>query len=364
MSWKEIVNELNRKKQDYINSINRATIVKATSVVLALGVLIGIASKAGESYFINTDDAVNDDNNISYVEPGEIQTPEIIKDLEFVNLMTDASGKLTSDSVKNLTQSTIKEIEEIYSYYGSTMAPVLEWQRLASLFYVENTCRPVDPKNDNFVGIGQIGVNATTMAIKRANKLYNKAVNNGMDVNIDNYIAKYMVCNGSEKEIADFAYSVWEEAKTNPSICSMVSALYLDDLSARYYSAYGENPDAIIMMYNAGEGNFKNFMTNGVVELSQDKKTMTVDLSQVDSLSDRQLVSWNEAITYLIRVNGGYALVKNDPNADLLEIFEMHRRNVGKNNNQLNGSYNDQQYNYVPDSVVVKDKYGDNVKIQ
>ena len=140
------------------------------------------------------------------------------------------------------------------------MAPVLEWQRLASLFYVENTCRPVDPQNDSFVGIGQIGVNATTMAIKRANKLYNKAVNNGMNKNIDNYVAKYMVCNGSEDEIADFARNIWEEAKTNPSICSMVSALYLDDLSARYYSAYGENPDAIIMMYNAGEGNFKNFI--------------------------------------------------------------------------------------------------------
>lgn len=352
------------KEYDVRNVINRKFVLKATAGALAFGILIGIATKAGDKYFINTDDSVDKNKDNFYSEPGELQTPDIIEDLEFVNLSIDSNGKLTSESVKSLTQSTIKEIEEIYSYYGSTMAPVLEWQRLASLFYVENTCRPVDPRNDSFVGIGQVGVNAVKMAIQRANKLYNKAVKNGMDTDINNYIAKNMVCNGDESVINDFAYSVWEKAKTDPGICSMVSALYLDDLSARYYSAYGENPDAVIMMYNAGEGNFKTFLDKGVVELTNDKQTMVVDLSDVDNLSDKQLVSWNEAITYLIKVNGGYSLVKNDPNADLLETFEMHRVNVGRNDNQLNNSVNMQQYEYAPDSVIVKDKNGDNIRLQ
>ena len=81
-------------------------------------------------------------------------------------------------------------------------------------------------------------------------------------------------------------------------------------------------------------------------------------------LNDGELRSWNEGITYLIRVNGGHVLSKNDPNADILDIFEMHRLNVGRNDNYNHDEPNMKQYDYAPSSVIINGRDMDDSRVK
>ena len=299
--------------------------------VAVLAAIIGMVHVDGDVININTDKNLpNSNENTSISAPVEIQGI----DLENVTWTTNSDNIMSSDSVELLTKSIIKEMEEMYEKYPHNMPPVLVWQRLASLFYTENSCRPVDPKDDNYIGIGQMSVGATEDAIKRANKLYIDSMANGLDDDIDNYIVNNVVKLGSEQEIEEHAKKLWGISKMDPRMSGVLTALYLAHLSGTTASQYGENPDMIVMLYNVGQGNMAKFMSEGIVSLDEEKENTYIDLSKIGNLTLKQLNKLYEGVAYVVKVNGGYALIYEDMSSDIIQTLEVHRKNVNENINE------------------------------
>ena len=135
-------------------------------------------------------------------------------------------------------------------------------------------------------------------------------------------------------------------------MCGCLTGLYLADLSDRYESSLNGNEAAVIIMYNAGEGNFANYQKLGIINLSADKTGMKINLENVEKLdSPTKIAKWNEAVNYVIKVLEGRKRLKENPNADVHEICEQTRQDVGKNDNYLKEP-NMNQYKYAPEGVV------------
>ena len=334
MPSKQRFAEIHKQAQTLTTALKLGLISLAT-----FATIIGISKIDGEIMNINTDKEIKDfQNDIVISEPARIQGI----DLENVTWTTDSDNIMTSDSVELLTKSIMKEMEEMYEKYPHNMPPVLVWQRLASLFYTENTCRPEDPKDDNYIGIGQMSVGATEEAVKRANKLYIDSVANGLDQNIDNYIVNNIVKLGSEQEIKAHAKKLWDMSKVDPRMSGVLTALYLAQLSGTTASAYGENSDMIVMLYNVGLGNMETFMNEGIVSLDKSKENTYIDLNKIGNLTQKQLEKLYEGVGYIVKVNGGYVLISEDMDADIIDTLEAHRKNVNENLNK-----------YVPENINV-----------
>jgi hypothetical protein len=111
-------------------------------------------------------------------------------------------------------------------------------------------------------------------------------------------------------------------------------------------------------MYNAGEGNFANYQKLGIINLSDDKTGMKINLENVEKLdSPTKIAKWNEAVNYVIKVLDGSKRLKENPNADVHEICEQTRLDVGINDN-YSTEPNTKQYQHAPEGVVfvIKDK--------
>ena len=271
-------------------------------------------------------------------------------DLKDVDPETDPSGKLTSESAKELTSGIVNEIDELYDEADWETPKVINSETLTSLFYVENSLKPEDSK-DAYVGIGQMSKGAIKEAIKRANTLYGRASSNGSVEGIDNYIVDN-ICSKKNEGIDEQVNRLWEQSKTDPVMCGCLTGLYLADLSDRYESSLNGNEAAIIIMYNAGEGNFVNYQKLGIITLSSDKTGMKIDLEKVDKLdSPAKIAKWNEAVNYVIKVLEGSKRLKENPNADVCETCEQVRIDVGTNDN-YSDEPNLNQYNFAPNGVV------------
>lgn len=339
---------------------NKTTVRKISAkkvIQLTAGILASIIVLTSGISLLNKDNETNLDNtpNSSYsgITAPQSYNPSLTKEnviqeqkpLVDVYLETNGSGQLTSDSVKELSSSILHELNDLYEFADGDLPPVVEKETLTSLFFCENSCKPVDTEG-SYIGIGQMGVEAIQDAIDKAERLYNKAINRG--VSTEELENNFYVKNIIGKD----AQTLFEESKTNPKICGALSAASLAWISDSLYTAFGENKDIIIMSYNAGIGNMQNlYMEKGIVTLSPDKKHVAIDLSKVNTLSEKQLSKFNEAISYLIRVNGGSKLLKENPNADILEILEKYRVAVGKNLNYDKNNTN--QFNYAPDDVTI-----------
>ena len=272
-------------------------------------------------------------------------------ELEDVVLNLKSNGSLTSESARDLSNGIVNEIDELYNYAGWDTPQVIESEALTSLFYVENTLKPEDSK-DAYVGIGQMSKVAVEAAVERANKLYKRADANGSLKNVDNYIIDN-ICSKENENLDEQVNRLWEKSKTDAKICGCLTGLYLADLSDRHEKSVGGNKAAIIIMYNAGEGNFKNYQNLGIITLSSDKTGMKIDVSQVDKLeTPAKRAKWNEAVNYVIKVLEGSKRLKENPNADVSEVCEQTRLDVGKNDNNLNKP-NTNQYKYAPEGVQV-----------
>ena len=345
------------KSNSQVKKVSSRKVLSLTAGILAGSILLGSAIAV-----LNRDkeDNIKDIHNITYTGT---TTPQIfdtihsidnniiiphqsvIKSLDELTLETSNLGALTSDSVKNLSSSIVYELNDLYELGNGELPPVIESETLSSLFFCENTCKPIDTEG-SYIGIGQMGVDAIQNAIDKVNKLYNKAIKNG--VSAEELENNYLIKNIANKD----ALELFEKAKTDPKLCGALSAASLAWISDSLYTAFGENKDIIIMSYNAGIGNMQNlYMEKGIVTLSPDKKHVAIDLSKVNTLSEKQLSKFNEAITYLIRVNGGSKILKESPNADILEILEKYRVAVGSNANY--NPNNSEQFKHIPNSVTV-----------
>lgn len=281
-----------------------------------------------------------------------------------------AKGKqLTSDSLYNLSNSLVEEIRFLYNAYDEYFPTVLNTENLCALFYFENsgmTEQKFDP-NDKFIGIGQVGVTAVEEAIERSEFLYNKALSainklpddlreEKLDLLNNNYFIKNLM--GQD------AQDIWERCKTDAKLCGAVTTSYLAHISGRNYTAYEYNPIIITMMYNCGVGNIGMFVDKGLILLSSDKKEVTFDLSKVNTLktyTNKELEEnsnlknerriWNEAISYVIRIQKGASLIKENPNADIVDLLEDFRLEIGSNDNS--GEININQYKYLSENLNV-----------
>lgn len=324
----------------------------ATTIFVGAPILIHNRNKAINLPIENdtTDSAYYETTNMSNYETLETITHDTTQShnycLEELSLETNNSGSLTSESVNNLSNSIVDELNSLYELAGGELPPIIESETLSSLFFCENGCKPVETEGP-FVGIAQMGEPAIKDAISKINKLYNKAIQNGVsDGELkDNYFAKF-IANKDSTEL-------FEQAKTDPKLCGALCASNLSWISDSFYTAFGENKNVIILAYNAGVGNMTNeYISKGIVSLSPDKQNITIDLSKTHSLSEKHLEKFNEAITYLIRVNGGSKILKENPKADILDILEDFRITVGKNNN-YSEKPNNEQYKYAPDGTII-----------
>ena len=299
---------------------------------------------------------VTDPSN-PYVEQENHVKPEDKKtELENVELKLKGDGALTQNSVNDLTNGIVNEIDELYNIAGGKTPQVVDKNLLTSLFYIENSLKPEDSK-DAYVGIGQMSKVAIKQAILKANKLYAKASTSGLLQNVDNYIIDN-ICSKGNEDIDEQTNRLWQESKTNAKTCGILTALYLSDLSDRYASSLNGNTVAIVMMYNAGEGNFQSYQKLGIVSLSTDKTGMTIDLDQVDKLdTPAKREKWNEAVNY---INKAFAIkkeIEKNPSKDLHKLCDDTRKAVGPNDN-YSTEPNMKQYLFAPDGVkfVIKDK--------
>lgn len=344
------------KSNKQLKPATSTKVLKLTAGILAGSILLGSAILLhNKNKGLSIDDFSNETEYTETLETKQDETIEILEkedtspiifDLNELNLETNKNCALTSDSVKNLSNSLVKELKELYILGEGELPPVVEAETLSSIFFCENGCKPIDTAGD-FIGIGQIGKPAIQNAIDKINKLYNKAINN--NASLEDLKNNYYVQNIVGKD----AETLFELAKTDAKLCGALTSSTLSWISDSLYTAFGENKNIVIMSYNAGVGNMQNlYMPNNIIILSPDKKEVAIDLSKINSLSEKQLEKFNEAITYLIRVNGGSQILKDNPDADILEILEQFRVMVGKNNN-YSKTPNHEQYNYAPNGVTI-----------
>ena len=280
-------------------------------------------------------------------EPSDVTEPsepsyeynEVVE-LEDVVLEDNNQGALTSDSVKNLTAGIEHEIAELYGLTDWSKPEVVDSKLLTSLFYFENSCKRED-SSDAYVGIGQMGKIAVKSAIIRADKIQSQALKKGDISNEDNYILSNICSNG--KDIDARTLELWEQSKTDPKMCGTLTGLYLADLSDRYEKTVAGNKAAVIMMYNAGEGNLQKYIKLGIVCLNNGE--MTINLSNVHKLTGADRSKYNEAENYTIKNLATYAELCNNPNGDIHEICERMRIAIGKNNN-YSQELNTNQYGF------------------
>lgn len=283
------------------------------------------------------------------ITPEKLPQDERKIELEDVELNLKSNGSLTSDSARDLSNGIVNEIDELYEHAGWDTPQVIESETLTSLFYVENTLKPED-STDGYVGIGQMSKIAVEAAVTRANKLYKRADANGSLKNVDNYIIDN-ICSKGNENLDEQVNRLWEKSKTDAKICGSLTGLYLADLSDRYEKSVGGNKASIIIMYNAGEGNFQSYQRLGIITLSSDKTGMKIDLGNVDKLdTPAKHKKWNEAVNYVIKVLEGSKRLKENPKADANEVCEQTRLDVGKNDNNLSKP-NTNQYKYAPEGV-------------
>lgn len=281
----------------------------------------------------------NEDNN-EIIE----EKIESLEDLEFEYRN---GNTLTSDSTKDLSSAVVYELNNLYELYGGDLPPVIKSNVLTNIFFCENTCGTVDTEG-LYVGIGQIGLSAVKDAVAKVEKLYikinanyNYLTENQKNILDNNFYVKNVV--GKDPE------DLWEKCKTDAKLCAALSASAMASISDNNYTALGENENLIIMIYNAGIGNMLyHFMEKGVVILSEDKKSITIDFSKVHLLDKEKREKWNEAINYLIKVKNGEKILDNNPNADIFDVLEKLRVKVGANENY---GENKTQFNYLPDGV-------------
>ena len=270
-------------------------------------------------------------------------------ELEDVELNLKSNGSLTSESARDLSNGIVNEIDELYNHAGWDTPQVIESEILTSLFYVENTLKPED-STDGYVGIGQMSKIAVEAAVARANKLHKRADANDSLKNVDNYIIDN-ICSKENENLDEQVNRLWEKSKTDAKICGCLTGLYLADLSDRYEKSVGGNKASIIIMYNAGEGNFQSYQRLGIITLSSDKTGMKIDLGNVDKLdTPAKHKKWNEAVNYVIKVLEGSKRLKENPRADANELCEQTRLDVGKNDNHSTTS-NTNQFKYAPEGV-------------
>lgn len=336
-----------------LQKIKQASPVRVAAGVLGVALIVGAVTFA--SYKANTQPSATDfttppayTNAITTPE----EAPEVVNprvDLEDLVLDEQAGGKLNSSSVKKLAASIVDELDELYKNSEYELPKIVGVETLSSIFFFESDCKPVDSKEDDYVGIAQIGIDAVEAAIIRADRKFKALQEDAVFSGGDNYIIDNICSHG--QEVSEFARVLWERAKTDPKLCGMISALYLADLSDRNTTKLQENSAAIITMYNAGEGNFEKFENLGIITLSEDKKNMTIDLSKVDRITDPKLLKkWNEAVNYLILVSNGHQDLTDNPNADIHILGQQIRDKVGKNDN-YNIEPNMEQYKYAPKGV-------------
>ena len=270
-------------------------------------------------------------------------------DLEDLYLEKRSGGDYTSDSVKALARAIVDELDEMYKNSKFELPDIVNVETLSSMFFFENDCCPSETKEDSYVGIAQVGVDAVKAAILRADAKYRDLREGVSFFDNDNYIIDNICSHG--RNVENYAETLWEQAKTDPKLCGMIAALYLADLSDRNTTALKENANALVTMYNVGEGNFAYFQQLGIIKLSDDKQDMTIDLSRVSEIQDPdKLKKWNEGVNYLIKVMNGYQALKSKPSAEVQSTCQAIREKVGSDDNQRT-TPNTQQYKYAPNGV-------------
>lgn len=321
--------------------------IKALCSALVLGTLVTGAVHINK-YRQDIDDresGYSETTTDEFVE--EIIEPEVIYPLEELQLEIDHGTTLTSDSVRDLSNSCVKELEDLYILRNGDLPDVVTSENLSSLFFFENGCKTRDTEGD-CVGIGQVSLPAIEDGVAKIEKLYNQITNNKtltpeQQEILDNNYYIQNVLGKTPKE-------VWEKCKTDTKLCAAMSAGILASINDNFYTAYGENEDVIIMAYNAGVGNMSNiYIPNGIVNLSEDKKSITIDLSKVTILNAEQLEKLREAINYVIKIPNGAEALKESPKGDILDICEDIRVQIGNNDNS--GVINTNQYNYSQEGV-------------
>lgn len=272
-------------------------------------------------------------------------------------LEENKKGYLTSDSVKALTQSIEGEISSLYTQGNDKAPKVVNWETLAGLFYAENTCAPTADQGD-YVGIGQMGLDGIKKAIERANTLYNKAFGSGKVYNGDNYIINE-ICN---TDVDAHAKILFEEAKNDPVLCGVLTGLYLADLSDRNLTKLQGNEIGVLLMYNGGEGNFEKFEKYGIISISKDKQTITIDVSKISLIQqdknltqeekDKLTEKSNEMVSYGIKVPNFAEEARENPDLDIHVSFDEINKKIGPNDN-YSKTPNTKQYENLPEGLVV-----------
>lgn len=352
-----------KSKSKLVNVVKSPAFRKGAAIIASLliaGAVFETTITPGSESGNSSSNAWNDSNvSISqkYEDPTipeatqpECGSPQVEPpiELEDVVLETMKNGSLTSDSVKNLTKGIVNEISQLYKLAGVELPTFIDSETLISLFYSENTCKPVDDK-DAYVGIGQMSKVAIKESILMADMLYNKALKNASLNDMRNYVVDNFCSMG--QDIDELTNKLWEQSKTDASMCGTAAALYIGSTAYRYRASFGTNKNAVIMAYNAGEGNVGKYAKEGIVKFSDDYSQMEVDVSKVSKLSTaKQRSKYYEAESYVIKVGKGSDELKKDTDADVYQILENVRLAVGKNSNYTS-TLNTQQYKFAPEGI-------------
>ena len=210
-------------------------------------------------------------------------------------------------------------------------------------------------------GMGQLGEPAVKDAVSKINELYQKASNiiSQMPDGPEKEEARqklesnYLVKNIANQD----GQTLWQKCSTDPKLCAALAASSLVDINDRRFTLFGENPQIVIMSYNAGLTKVGDvYLAKGLVELSSDKKELTIylDKGYKEFCNDSDaLKKWNEAVTYIIGCLGGAEALKECNGYQVAETLENHRQKVGPNMNQE--GYDLRQFiDYAPDGVTYK----------